>query len=772
MTDQTSVRPPITNFTQKKQVSEHLHGHSNDEIHGQSLTGSSRKAASPHSASKAHGSKPLSGDAKPFGEPGETGVNDLKTNQIYSPLQQRPLSVGLSRSIPSPPAIIVDVSRSPTSPPPVAKRKVTHQSTAKAATPSPPQPQSQPRPFNSFRSPSDSLVTHSSGVPQIRVGLDESKFSDKLSPAKVKTGSESDKERPSNPTVPPKRDIYGNGKVPKPQPGKKSPVAQSAAGNGHGTRVVYPSAQREEYLHSDSTRSERPNAEAGRQDSTPRSSPVVVDKQNFRPELPPRQVVEKPPGQLPQISSRPSYDRSWTDHRDGPKGSPSKQRVPSAPQPSWSNLAPSQSEPATPLRGHHNSNRSVHHIDKTKIMPPMQNNSTSVDNFETLNIDSAPRSEKGFTPSPSEYPDTTSSNRRPPFIRQGAQMIQTNYDTKLFEISNRYLCTSGYLTKAWDLTNGEMIMSLSLGEKEIRVTALAFKPGPVMDHEGVRVWLGTNFGDLYEVDILTQAILYTKSAVHSRREIIKVFRYQSNMWTLGEDGRLNVWQGNEGEMPSLESNPRVRRIPKGHSFSILIQDTLWLASGTGIRIFRPNSDDDAKFIVREEPLGQPGVGEITSGAIVPGKLGVVYFGHADGKVTSYSTKDFACLGVFNVSTYKINCLAGAGSYIWAGYSNGMIHVYDMNTSPWKTKKDWQAHDRPVTSILVDLGSIWQPAQLQVASIGTDNTVRLWDGILEQDWLGIDVRIFRREGSLIISQRMTCMIMKSTIVAFARYMQRL
>ena len=316
-------------------------------------------------------------------------------------------------------------------------------------------------------------------------------------------------------------------------------------------------------------------------------------------------------------------------------------------------------------------------------------------------------------------------------------MIQPNYDTKLFEISNRYLCTSGYLTKVWDLMSGEMIMGLSLGEKEIRVTALAFKPGSKTKNESVQVWLGTNYGDLYEVDITTQAILHTRLAAHNRREIIKVFRYQNNMWTLDDDGRLHIWQGSEDGMPSLEESPLVRRLPKGHSCSILIQGTLWLAIGTGIRIYRPNSDDDTKFVVRDEPLSQPGVGEITSGTIIPGKSGIVYFGHADGKVTSYSTRDFSCLGTFNVSGYKINCLAGAGSYIWAGYSNGMICVYDTSTTPWKTKKDWQAHDRPVTNILVDLCSIWEPAQIQVASISTDNTVRLWDGMLEQDWLGID-----------------------------------
>lgn len=316
-------------------------------------------------------------------------------------------------------------------------------------------------------------------------------------------------------------------------------------------------------------------------------------------------------------------------------------------------------------------------------------------------------------------------------------MVQPNYDTKLFEISNRYLCTSGYLTKAWDLMNGELIMTLSLGEKEIRVTALAFKPESKPENESVQIWLGTNYGDMYEVDITTQAILRTRLAAHNRREIIKIFRYQNNMWSLDEDGRLNIWHANDSEMPSLEKNPLVRRIPRGHSFSILIQDTLWLAIGTGIRIFRPNSVDETKFVVKDEPLSQPGVGEITSGAMIPGKAGFVYFGHADGKISSYSTRDFSCLGIFNVSNYKINCLAGAGSYLWAGYSSGMICVYDTSTTPWKTKKDWQAHDRPVTSISVDLCNIWKPAQIQVASISTDNTVRLWDGMLEQDWLGID-----------------------------------
>lgn len=693
MTDQQVSRPPTTNGTQRKISSQQAHRHNNDETHSQSLSSSLSKTVSPL---QSRGRKLLPEEATSFGEHEKSKANDVQTPHNYSYQQQSSLSVSLPHSGSSQSTAVVKSSRSPTRPL-VSKRKPTYQLSAKAATPSPPPPQSQPRPFNSFRS--------------------SSAASDRRSKAEV----------------------------PQPQFGNERLVAPNIAqtdGGGHSQHLL---AQLNEPLSSDGSTSGRRSFDAGRGASVPRSSPLALNQQGFRPELPPRQVVEKGTGQVIQVSSRPPFDRSRTDHRDEHQKLPPKPRVPSAPQPSWINSAPSQIDNATPSRGYHSSNRSVHHIDRMRDLSQKKGNPTDLDKIGTLNGNPVQQSEMDSAPNLGEYPDTSSSNRRPPFIRQGVRMIQPNYDTKLFEISNRYLCTSGHLTKAWDLTNGEMVMSLSLGEKEIRATALAFKPGSETDSESVQVWLGTNYGDLYEVDITTQAILHTRLAAHSRREIIKVFRFKHNMWTLDDDGRLYIWHGNENDMPSLEKSPLARKVPKGHSFSILIQDTLWLASGSGIRIFRPNSDDDTKFVVRDEPLSQPGAGEITSGAIIPGKSGLVYFGHADGKVTSYSTRDFSCLGMFNVSPYKINCLAGAGSYLWAGYSNGMISVYDTSTTPWKTKKDWQAHDRPVTSISADLCSIWNSTQIQVASISTDNTVRLWDGMLEQDWLGIDIEILKKIG---------------------------
>lgn len=338
-----------------------------------------------------------------------------------------------------------------------------------------------------------------------------------------------------------------------------------------------------------------------------------------------------------------------------------------------------------------------------------------------------------------DYPDASLSNRRPPRIKQGAYELDTGYDTRLFDICGDCVCTTGYLTRAWDLASGHPIMNLSHGE-QTKITAIAFKPGASADEEGQRLWLGTNCGDLMEVDVPSQSVVASKASAHNRREIVRIYRYQNTMWTMDDGGNLNVWFPDEDGLPNMQRGPLSRRVSKGHTFSIVVQHRLWLATGKEIRVFQPASAAATDIQLTPHPLSQSNVGEITSGAVVSNQHDRVYFGHSDGKVTLYSTQDFACLGVINVSVYKINALAGAGDFLWAGYNTGMIYVYDTKTQPWTTKKDWHAHTDPVSSILVDRSSVWRSGFLQVGSIGADNAIRVWDGMLEDDWLAEDMQV--------------------------------
>ncbi|KAL8728642.1 MAG: hypothetical protein Q9166_005257 [cf. Caloplaca sp. 2 TL-2023] len=293
------------------------------------------------------------------------------------------------------------------------------------------------------------------------------------------------------------------------------------------------------------------------------------------------------------------------------------------------------------------------------------------------------------------------------------------------------------MIRVWELSSGRMVLSLAVGDKEVRATALAFKPGSKSAEEGSSLWVGTNYGDLQDINVVTHKVVFSKSSAHSGREIVKIHRFQNAMWTLDGDGTLLVWPPSDGGLPTVESRPVTRKTPRGHIFSIVIGGLLWFATRKEIRVIRLSAEEPRDFSV--ETPSQSGLGEITSGAVVEDQLDKIYFGHSDGKISIYSTTDYACLSVVNANVYKINCLVGAGTYLWAGYNTGKISVYDIQSKPWKVIKDYHAHEGPVVSLSVDRSSLWLSGYLRVGSLSLDNTIKLWDGLLEQDRLETELR---------------------------------
>ncbi len=80
-----------------------------------------------------------------------------------------------------------------------------------------------------------------------------------------------------------------------------------------------------------------------------------------------------------------------------------------------------------------------------------------------------------------------------------------------------------------------------------------------------------------------------------------------------------------------------------------------------------------------------------------------------------------------------------GQQLWAGYSTGKICVYDIEQTPWVVAKEWQAHDNPVVKIIADRSSFYKLDRYQVVSLGADNMLRAWDGLLQEDWLENEMR---------------------------------
>lgn len=392
-------------------------------------------------------------------------------------------------------------------------------------------------------------------------------------------------------------------------------------------------------------------------------------------------------------------------------------------------------------------------VDRRREMPPPPLAPVSAGHSRDDEEDTMPANE--LNDGPTDYPDGTQANRRTPRFKQRPWHIPTDYDTRLFAVCGEYVCTTGYITKVWNVRSGEVLLNMEHRENT-KVTAVAFKPSPKIEDEGKRIWLGTNSGEIQEVDIDSGSVIKTKANAHTRREIIRMYRYASELWTLDDGGELCVWAPDHKGMPSLDSQFTNWRTPKGHTFSIASGRRLWIATGKEIRVFQPSAKTDSDFHVLKSPLSQPGTGDVTAGACLSGKQDLIYFGHSDGKVTVYSRKDFSCRAVVNVSVYRISCLAGVGDYLWAGYNTGMAYIYDTSTTPWLVKKDWHAHDKLVCGIIADPSSMWKMGRLNVITLGLDNVLKIWDGILEDDW--IEWRMQGREPEFCTFRELTAAVL--------------
>lgn len=336
-----------------------------------------------------------------------------------------------------------------------------------------------------------------------------------------------------------------------------------------------------------------------------------------------------------------------------------------------------------------------------------------------------------------DFPDSSQANRRPPRFRGTPHEFHAKTETKLFAVSGQIICTTGYITRAWNISTGELIMSLPTQDQTVKATAISFKPVP--DGEGEKIWIGTNTGELHEIDIQTGSYSHSRTNAHSRCAILKIHRHAQNMWTLDEEGKLLFWPPDESGSPNLSISPNISRVPPNPTFTLIVGTQIWIAMGhKGIWVYEPDFHERTAKQLNSQPLLQPNVGEVSSGTIVPGNPDLVYFGHMDGKVTIYSRKDLHCVDVVSVSMYKIKSLVGVGDYLWAGFSTGMVYIYDMSSEPWKVKKDWKAHDKPVADIQVDGSSLWQMGRLQVVSLSTEGVLQVWDGMLTEDWLEADL----------------------------------
>ncbi|KAF8959542.1 Endonuclease/exonuclease/phosphatase [Flammula alnicola] len=365
-------------------------------------------------------------------------------------------------------------------------------------------------------------------------------------------------------------------------------------------------------------------------------------------------------------------------------------------------------------------------------------------------------------------PDSSTSFRRPPTLgfRDGYSepRIHVHPHAGCVALSGSYAVVGhGHHIKIYDLALSEVpVFSLDtkdMGVKEAKVTCMEIRPTTSDADHGFLLWVGTKEGHIFELDIRTGAVRGTKYAAHLH-PVMYIFRHGRSMITLDESGKVLIFfpdPENQEDITLLNTIPRVLRTTDKQDFVKMIDGKLW----TSGRLEHHGTTATQKLpIIRIYDIFNPAstgrsllplehVGPVTSATIIPSQPRMVYVGHEEGFISIWEldTEDGypLCVEVIKVSVSDVLSLEGVNNRLWAGSRNGMISAYDVSQKPWLVTNCWNAHPGlPVMKMAVNHFAVGKVGRLCVASIGRDEQMRLWDGLLGLDW--IDKELVKSETS--------------------------
>lgn len=351
-----------------------------------------------------------------------------------------------------------------------------------------------------------------------------------------------------------------------------------------------------------------------------------------------------------------------------------------------------------------------------------------------------------------QLPDSSRSSRRPPVLTgfKYDANIQVPAHSGQVAVSGQYIVVaSHHHLRIYDLTVSDSHLGMrSLHMKDSKVTSLEFRPTKRAEDRGYFLWIGTKEGHLFEVDIRSGSLTGSKFAAHGH-SVTHIFRHGRSMITLDSNGKALIFTFDDNEDALLvHSQPRVFRIAEKQEFVTFLGGLLWTSTRADMTGTGPISKAP---IIRVYDIFTPGsvgrsivpfeyVGAVTSGSALPSQPQNVYLGHEGGFISVWSimTSDGIpqCSEVMKVAISDVLSLEGVGERLWAGGRTGMISAYDVVPRPWLITNCWNAHsDLPVLRLAVDPFSIERVQRLCVFSVGRDEQVRLWDGLLGPDWIG-------------------------------------
>ena len=368
-------------------------------------------------------------------------------------------------------------------------------------------------------------------------------------------------------------------------------------------------------------------------------------------------------------------------------------------------------------------------------------------------------------------PDASRASRRPPVL--GAHTFTDSniyipaYVGTAVATGSTVASAQGHHIKIYDLSKSDSpiqdldarALGMETKTKDFKVTSLEFRSSHKETDRGRFLWIGTKDGHLFELDLQAGVVCGMKLAIHSHA-VTHMFRYGQSMVTLDETGKALVFvpdpQG-DSDVLLAQTQPRVVRVADKQEFAKILAGKLW--TSTRDSTSSNTASTSRGPIVRVYDIFTPGaagksllptehLGAVTSGTILPTQPNRVYLGHEAGNISIWTldTEDGmpTCDEIVKVSASDILSLEGVNDRLWAGARKGTIAAYDVTSKPWIMTNHWMAHHGlPVLRLAVDTWSIQKLGKLSVYSVGRDERIRFWDGLLGVDWIG---EPFARKGT--------------------------
>lgn len=338
------------------------------------------------------------------------------------------------------------------------------------------------------------------------------------------------------------------------------------------------------------------------------------------------------------------------------------------------------------------------------------------------------------------YPDSSQSNRKAPIFGGPIHELASKGKVDAAGFFGTTICiSSSSSTFAMDILSGEKIWALN--HSETRITAIDFKPQLDATLRGRIIWLGTKEGHLWEVDIYKPGISHKRTNVHMH-PIVAIQAVGDNMWTMSEDGKICIWDS------YINDVPKVFRMTPYFKAHCITGDHIWIGKNRQVHAYHPSLSSKDTFNITARPICCPPLppgktgGDFTCAACIQRYPDLIFFGHDDGVVTAFSRSRLAVADTISVSIHKISSIAGVGTNLWIGTNVGVIYVVDVGVKPWRIVKEWKAHESSVRGIISNESSFFSGSQMShipVVSIGSEQGVLIWDGLLKTDWIENDMQ---------------------------------